>query len=57
MNNLVDYIKFKHFPGTPLKYIFTAAGDDLLDVVAGLLELNPAKRLNCSEVLQLPFFK
>lgn len=57
MSKLLDYIKFKSFPGTPLKHIFTAAGDDLLDVIAGLLEINPAKRVSCTEALQLPFFR
>lgn len=57
MSKLLDYIKFKPLPGTPLKHIFTAAADDLLDLIAGLLEINPAKRINCTDALQLPFFR
>lgn len=53
---LPDYIEFKTFPGTPLRHIFTAAGDDLLDLVAGLLSVSPLNRYNCHEALQAPYF-
>uniref|UniRef100_R4G4T3 Cyclin-dependent kinase 7 n=1 Tax=Rhodnius prolixus TaxID=13249 RepID=R4G4T3_RHOPR len=56
MTALQDYIQFKTFPGTPLKHIFTAAGDDLLDVISSLLTINPLKRYNCPQVLQMPYF-
>lgn len=57
MNCLPDYIQFKSFPGTPLKHIFTAAADDLLDVLSTLLSLNPLNRVSCSKLLQMPYFK
>lgn len=57
MTALQDYIQFKTFPGTPLKHIFTAAGDDLLDVISSLLTINPLKRYNCPQVLQMPYFR
>ncbi|KAK9507786.1 hypothetical protein O3M35_007563 [Rhynocoris fuscipes] len=56
MTTLQDYIQFKSFPGTPLKHIFTAAGDDLLDVLSSLLTINPLKRINCPQALQMPYF-
>ncbi|XP_044736120.1 cyclin-dependent kinase 7 [Chrysoperla carnea] len=56
MNCLPDYIQFKSFPGTPLKHIFTAAADDLLDVLSTLLSLNPLNRVSCSKLLQMPYF-
>lgn len=57
MTSLQDYVQFKPFPGTPLKMIFTAAPDDLLDLLASLLRINPLERLNCKETLQLPYFR
>ncbi|KAL1117596.1 hypothetical protein AAG570_003911 [Ranatra chinensis] len=56
MMTLQDYIQFKTFPGTPLKDIFTAAGDDLLDLISALLAINPLKRINCQQALQMPYF-
>lgn len=56
VKTLSDYVEFKPYPPVPLKNIFIAAGDDLLDVLGALLVLNPLKRKNCSETLQMPFF-
>lgn len=56
VKNLSDYIEFKPFPSIPLKNIFTAAGDDLLDLIEGLLVLNPIKRREATECLLMPFF-
>ena len=41
VTSLPDYIQFKHQTGTRLRDIFTAAGDDLLDLLAKLLALCP----------------
>lgn len=56
LKSLSDYIEFKPFPSIPLKNIFTAAGDDLLEVLDALLRLNPISRVNCTECLQMSFF-
>lgn len=56
VKSLVDYIDFKPFLPIPLKNIFTAAGDDLLGLIENLLVLNPVKRKECTECLQMPFF-
>lgn len=56
MTELPDFIQFKPFPGTPLKHIFTAAGDDLLDLIASLLNVNPLERCTCDQALQMPYF-
>ncbi|KAL3276139.1 hypothetical protein HHI36_020858 [Cryptolaemus montrouzieri] len=56
LKTLVDYIEFKPFTPIPLKNIFTAAGDDLLDLLEALLVLNPNKRKTCTQCLQMPFF-
>lgn len=56
MVDLPDFIQFKPFPGMPLKDIFTAAGDDLLDLIASLLNVNPLERCSCDQALQMPYF-
>lgn len=43
-------MEFKPFPGIPLKDIFSAAGDDLLDLLGRLLDCNPAGRVNATQV-------
>ncbi|KAJ8985551.1 hypothetical protein NQ317_019935 [Molorchus minor] len=53
---LTDYVEFKTFNSIPLKTIFTAAADDLLNLIEGLLVLNPIKRKECAECLQMQFF-
>lgn len=53
---LPDYMQFKVFPGTPLRHIFTAAGDDLLLLAEKLLALYPFNRCTCTEALNLPYF-
>ena len=56
MTGLADYIRFKPFPGTPLRDIFTAAGNDLLQLLEQLLAINPLDRCTCEQALQLPYF-
>ena len=50
MKALPDYIQFKPFPAIPLHDIFTAARDDLLDLLESMLHLNPLKRCTSTEV-------
>ena len=56
MTKLPDFIQFKPFPAIPLKDIFTAAGDDLLDLLASLLNINPLERCTCDQALQMTYF-
>ncbi|XP_033634689.1 cyclin-dependent kinase 7-like isoform X1 [Asterias rubens] len=56
MSLLPDYIEFKKFPGTPLMDIFSAATDDLLEVLAALLCINPSKRCTASQALKMKYF-
>ncbi|XP_059621424.1 cyclin-dependent kinase 7 [Phlebotomus argentipes] len=56
VNTLPDFMQFKPMPGTPLRHIFTAAADDLLDLAEKLLALCPANRCTCTEALQMPYF-
>lgn len=57
MSGLPDFIQFKPTPPTPFKDIFTAAGDDLLDLIESLLHIYPPKRCNCTEALKMPYFR
>ena len=50
VTSLPDYIEFKKFPGIPLNDIFSAAGDDLLDLLGSLLDCNPVGRVNATQV-------
>ncbi|CAH1796484.1 unnamed protein product [Owenia fusiformis] len=56
MSSLPDYIKFKDYPGTPLNQIFTAATDDLLELLNKLLALDPLKRCNATQALKMSYF-
>ncbi|XP_018424675.1 PREDICTED: cyclin-dependent kinase 7 [Nanorana parkeri] len=56
MSNLPDYVTFKSFPGTPLDQIFTAAGDDLLELLQGLFTFNPCARYTASQALRKKYF-
>ena len=49
--SLPDYVVFKPCPGTPLKDIFTAASDDLIDLLSSMLQLNPLKRCTATQVI------
>lgn len=56
MCSLPDYVTFKSFPGIPLQHIFSAAGDDLLDLIQGLFLFNPCTRITATQVFNnLPF--
>lgn len=56
VSSLPDYIKFKPMPGVPFQHIFTAASDDMLRVIDRMLALDPNNRLDCNQLLQMPFF-
>jgi len=55
--SLPDYIMFKPCAGTPFQDIFTAASDDVLQLLESILCFNPLKRCTCSEALQMDYFK
>ena len=50
VSSLPDFVEFKKFPGIPLKDIFSAAGDDLLDLLDRFLDCNPPGRVTASQV-------
>lgn len=53
---LPDYIQFKYYPPIPLREIFTAAGDDLIELADKMFCMNPLKRCTPTEALKMPYF-
>ncbi|KAL4227977.1 Cyclin-Dependent Kinase 7 [Mactra antiquata] len=56
MEFLPDFVQFKTCPGTPLKDIFIAASDDLLDILQGMLMMDPLKRVTATQALKSSYF-
>lgn len=56
VTDLPQYIQFKYQPGVPFRDIFTAATDDLLDLLTSMLSLDPLKRCDCTAALKMPYF-
>ncbi|KAJ1360838.1 Cyclin-Dependent Kinase 7 [Parelaphostrongylus tenuis] len=56
MVKLPDYIEMKEQQGINLRHVFTAAGDDLIELLLGCFAYDPLKRFTASEALQCPYF-
>jgi len=54
--SLQHYVSFRPEPGIPLKDIFTAAGDDLMEVLGSMLALCPSKRCTATSALKMAYF-
>ncbi|CAG8539639.1 8816_t:CDS:2 [Paraglomus occultum] len=55
--NELTQMKFQKYPKTPLKALFTAAGNDTLDLLEKMLSYDPNKRLTTREALNHPYFR
>lgn len=55
--SLPDYCEFKPCVPIQLRDIFTAAPDDLLEVIDKLLKLNPNERCGAKQALQMNYFR
>merc|ERR1712127_1101465 len=56
VKTLPDYVEFKPQYPKPLKIMFSAASNDVLNVLDSMLTLNPSKRCTCREALMMPYF-
>ncbi|XP_052283620.1 cyclin-dependent kinase 7-like [Dreissena polymorpha] len=57
MEYLPDFVQFKPVIGRDLKEIFIAASDDLLELLRGLLRMDPLSRITASQALQKAYFQ
>ncbi|XP_015790445.1 cyclin-dependent kinase 7 [Tetranychus urticae] len=56
VEHLPDFVVFKPCVGTPLRDIFTAVSDDLLEMMNKMLIYDPLDRCTCSQALKMPYF-
>ncbi|VDL82501.1 unnamed protein product [Nippostrongylus brasiliensis] len=62
-SDLDQLVKITHVLGSPekvgidLRHVFTAAGEDLIDLLLGCFAYDPLKRFTASEALQSPYFR
>ncbi|EFO90526.1 hypothetical protein GCK72_000776 [Caenorhabditis remanei] len=58
MKTLNSYVSIKPDSETPgLNFIFSAAPQDLIDLLIGMWTFDPVKRLTCTQSLQMDYFK
>ena len=50
MTLLPDYIAMKPQTGTPLAHVFTAAGNDVIEIMHGTFAYDPNLRFGCAQV-------
>uniref|UniRef100_A0A0N5ADR9 Cyclin-dependent kinase 7 n=1 Tax=Syphacia muris TaxID=451379 RepID=A0A0N5ADR9_9BILA len=57
MSDLPDYVSMKPMPGIPLKNVFTAASDDLIELIYQCLRFDPLKRWTATQALNSYYFQ
>ncbi|CAI5712962.1 unnamed protein product [Hyaloperonospora brassicae] len=56
VSSLANFVEFTPNVAPPLASIFSAASEDVLDLLSKLLKYNPAERITAAEALQHPYF-
>ncbi|TIA83715.1 hypothetical protein E3P98_00639 [Wallemia ichthyophaga] len=54
--SLPSYIKFQDYPKQPLEDLFSAAGNDAIELLGKCLHYNPHERISAGSALRLPYF-
>ncbi|KAJ3085482.1 TFIIH complex serine/threonine-protein kinase subunit kin28 [Quaeritorhiza haematococci] len=57
LKSLPDYHEFQVFPKTPLRSLFTAAGNDAIDLLEKMLVYDPLRRITAQDALMHPYFR
>lgn len=57
MTKLPDFIQLKNCESRNLNTVFTAASDDLIELIAQCLTFDPLKRWNATEALKSNYFR
>ncbi|CAI2315468.1 unnamed protein product [Caenorhabditis sp. 36 PRJEB53466] len=58
MTSMSSYVQIKPQTDTPgLNFIFSAASQDLIDLMTGMWTFDPVKRLTCTQSLQMEYFR
>ena len=56
VTRLPDYVNFKEMPGIPFREIFSAASDNLLQLLTWCFVLDPTKRCSATQALKTAYF-
>lgn len=56
MTQLPDYVKFEPTPAPPLRSLFSAAGEDAMDLLFKMLKFDPVQRISATDALAHPYF-
>ncbi|KAF8381530.1 cdk-7, partial [Pristionchus pacificus] len=56
MKKLPDYVVIKDLPSMDMRHIFSAAGDELLELIQGCFAFDPLKRWSATDALKSPYF-
>lgn len=56
LRTMQDFVEFKKFPRIPFPEIFSAAGDDLLDLLEKLFLYDPQRRIDATNCLKHAYF-
>uniref|UniRef100_A0A915BGB9 Cyclin-dependent kinase 7 n=2 Tax=Parascaris univalens TaxID=6257 RepID=A0A915BGB9_PARUN len=57
IKEFTDYVEMKPSIGIPLKNVFTAATDDLIELIYQCLRFDPVKRWTATEALKCSYFR
>ena len=57
MTELPDYVEWTQYAKPPLAELFSGAGKEALDLMQGMLMLDPRQRLSAADILKHAYFR